>query len=267
MRCSRHDGRRPVTTVRTGVVLVVAALLNVACATVLDDRAAPALPAPAPYPLPAPSPPRPTVTAGTSARVHAATEANHDPITPITDEFSSDQSQTLITATDDTGSTYLHYGKGTLQPPTGQSAIEFYNGEHGSKGAYQVLIAADAVLEVTGAPAIDLVLYGNTGDMLVVNRGTIRVQMDSGGGMGIRAHSRGRVTRAASTTGRSRSPVRRIATGAPSWPASASWPRRTPPRTSVRRSTCPAAGSSSPAMTTAGWTACTSRPAAGICRA
>ena len=54
-----------------------------------------------------------------------------------------------------------------------------------------MLIAADAVLEVTGDPAIDLVLYGNTGDVLVVNRGTIKVRMDSGGGMGIRAHSRG----------------------------------------------------------------------------
>lgn len=105
---------------------------------------------------------------------------------PITDSHSGDRVTPLnpATASEPNTSTHVYYDAGTITVPPGTSALNFTN----KKKAYAATFTETAKINVTSANAVNIVTHGNTGDLMLVNKGMIEI---STRGIGLRTVSRG----------------------------------------------------------------------------
>ena len=109
---------------------------------------------------------------------------------PVTDRYEGDRVTPLNpeTASDPDIATHVYYDAGTITVPTGTSALNF----NGNKTkSYAATFTETAGINVTNAGdvnilAVNIVTYGNTGDLMLVNKGTIEI---SGRGIGLRTAS------------------------------------------------------------------------------
>ena len=109
---------------------------------------------------------------------------------PITDSYSGDRVTPLNpeTASDPDVATHVYYDAGKITVPSGTLALNFRNHSDEKKQAYAATFTETAEIEVTNAFAINIITYGNTGDLMLVNKGAIQILE---WGIGLRPISRG----------------------------------------------------------------------------
>ena len=109
---------------------------------------------------------------------------------PITDNFSGNRTTALnpTTASVPGTATHVHYDAGTITVPSGTSALNFSNSPGETKKSFAATFTKTAAINVTNATAVHATTYGNTGDVALVNKGTITISQR---GIGLRPISRG----------------------------------------------------------------------------
>ncbi len=109
---------------------------------------------------------------------------------PITDSYEGDRVTPLNpeTASDPDIATHVYYDAGTITPPSGTPALNFTNSSNKKKKAYAATFTETARINVTNAFAANIIVHGNTGDLMLVNKGMIQI---SERGIGLRPISRG----------------------------------------------------------------------------
>ncbi len=109
---------------------------------------------------------------------------------PITDSYEGDRVTPLnpATASDPDIATHVYYDAGTITVPSGTSALNFINSSDEKKQAYAATFTETAGINATNAFAINIITYGNTDDLMLVNKGMIQILE---WGIGLRTYSRG----------------------------------------------------------------------------
>ena len=122
-------------------------------------------------------------------------EANYNPggERTVVYEWEGDSEQRLPRSADiaDDTDVYVALEGGTLQPSSNKIAISGqFRGENAAKNSYSVVIGEDATVRTRGATAVDIGLDDNEGDVVLVNRGTIEIQLEHDSvTLGLRGHS------------------------------------------------------------------------------